>query len=575
MVDWGLVPQSSTPVMAASSALAAHLTPSSADPRVAFAPAPVRTASVFAQPLVPILTTIAVAVLVMLALAGPPSADVLVPLWAAGPVAAAIWLRTGEGTSYDLSFGGLMAVGIFAGEILSGKGLVLSAFFVVANMTEIVSAVLLARRFAPTLSLGSVAQAGRFLLIVAAIAPLLAAAFAAGGLAAMHDADAFLTFKTWWFGHALGFAVVTPLVLSLSWRHLPAMRDARRLVEVVGLFGLLVGLAAAVHLRMNLPIAYLTVPVLIAIAIRLRVVGFTAALVVLAIMTMVGVISGVGPSSQVDLSLGDRVVLAQLWLLLGCLPILLVAALLDERDTLSEQARQGQIRAERASQAKSRLLANVAHEIKSPVGGVIGIGEMWAGGQLGPVTDEQREMARLMVKTAREVEALSHELLDMARAEAGAIRVELCSVDVGGVIEDVRRSIALRADAQRLRLEIVLAGDNLVAMADSQRLAQVIDNLATNAVKYGASGGVVTFSASRHDDKIRIEVTDRGIGLSADKQAQLFEPFNRLGLERSAVEGHGIGLALARRLVELMGGTIGVRSIQGQGATFWVQLPAA
>ena len=103
----------------------------------------------------------------------------------------------------------------------------------------------------------------------------------------------------------------------------------------------------------------------------------------------------------------------------------------------------------------------------------------------------------------------------------------------------------------------------------------MINNLATNAVKYGGSGGVVIFRVSRVSGGIRIEVTDRGPGLSVEKQAQLFEPFNRLGLERSTVEGHGIGLAIAKRLVELQGGSIGVESEPGQGATFWVELPAA
>jgi signal transduction histidine kinase len=121
----------------------------------------------------------------------------------------------------------------------------------------------------------------------------------------------------------------------------------------------------------------------------------------------------------------------------------------------------------------------------------------------------------------------------------------------------------------------VSEGDGLVALADSQRLAQVVANLASNAVKYGASGGIVIFRASKVHDCVRIEVIDRGAGLSIEKQTQLFEPFNRLGLERSTVEGHGIGLALAKRLVELQGGSIGVTSAPGEGATFWVELPVA
>ena len=144
-----------------------------------------------------------------------------------------------------------------------------------------------------------------------------------------------------------------------------------------------------------------------------------------------------------------------------------------------------------------------------------------------------------------------------------------------GVSDDVRRATVLRPEAQGIRLDVISEGDGLVALADSQRLAQVVDNLATNAVKYGAAGGEVLFRAKRVYDGVRIEVVDKGPGLSPEKQAQLFEPFNRLGLERSAIEGHGIGLALAKRLVELQGGSIGVESVAGEGATFWIELPAA
>jgi signal transduction histidine kinase len=283
---------------------------------------------------------------------------------------------------------------------------------------------------------------------------------------------------------------------------------------------------------------------------------------------------GLGPYS-VALEGPDRAMMAQLLVLFGYLPIMLVAALLEERDRFADRAKAGQLRAERASSSKSRLLANVAHEIKSPVGGVIGIGELWKAGQLGPVSATQAEMADMLVKTARQVEALAHDLLDVARAESGAVKVELRPTDVPGVLEDVRRATALRADAEGVRLEVLTQGDGLVALADSQRLTQVIANLASNAVKYGGGGGLVIFRASKIYDGVRIEVVDRGPGLSLEKQTQLFEPFNRLGLERSTVEGHGIGLALAKRLVELQGGSIGVTSMPGEGTTFWVELPAA
>jgi signal transduction histidine kinase len=315
-------------------------------------------------------------------------------------------------------------------------------------------------------------------------------------------------------------------------------------------------------------------PLLLLIAVRLRMPGVTVGLMIISLLAVGGSMQGLGPYALV-LEGGDRALMAELLVLFGYLPIMLVAALLEERDLFAERAHLGQVRAEKASAAKSRLLANVAHEIKSPVGGVIGIGELWKGGQLGPVSTSQAEMADMLVRTARQVEALAHDLLDLAQAESGAVKVELRPTDVTGVLEDVRRTTALRPDAKDIQLDVVSESDGLVALADSQRLTQIVANLASNAVKYGGSGGVVVLRASRIRDQVRIEVVDRGRGLSVEKQTQLFEPFNRLGLERSTVEGHGIGLALAKRLVELQGGSIGVTSTLGEGATFWVELPAA
>jgi signal transduction histidine kinase len=526
------------------------------------------------QPMAPLFTAMAVMMLVVLSLTFARSAGMVAALWGAAGVAVAVWLRTSRGPLYDLSFGGLIAAGIAAGNLWVGNSVELTMMFTVANMLEIYAAVLLARRFAPSLNLASVQGACRFLLAAAFIAPIPAAAFAAAMLWWMTGAEFLVTAQTWWFGHVLSVAVLSSFGLALTRREIARFRVPARAAEAVLLLGALAAVTYAVFFLQRMPIAFAPMPLLLLIAVRLRMLGVTIGLVIISILAVGGSMQGLGPYAAAFEG-SDRALMAQLLVLLGYLPILLVAALLEERDRFAERARLGQVRAEKASEAKSRLLANVAHEIKSPVGGIIGIGELWKTGQLGTVSTTQVEMADMLVKTARQVETLAHDLLDVARAESGAVKVELRPTDIPGVLEDARRATALRPDAEGLRLEVVSEGDGLVALADSQRLAQVVANLASNAVKYGGSGGIVIFRASKVHDAVRIEVIDRGVGLSTEKQTQLFEPFNRLGLERSAVEGHGIGLALAKRLVELQGGSIGVTSAPGEGATFWVELPVA
>ena len=526
------------------------------------------------QPMAPVFTAMAVMILVVLALTFARSTGMVAALWGAAGVAVAVWLRTSRGPLYDLSFGGLVAVGIAAGNLLVGNSVELTMMFTLANMMEIYGAVLLARRFAPSLNLASVEGACRFVLSAALIAPIPAAAFAAGMLWWMTGAEFLITAKTWWLGHGLSIAVLSSFGLALTRQEIVRFRAPARAAEAVLLLGTLAALTYAVFFLQQMPIAFAPMPLLLLIAVRLRILGVTVGLVIVSILAVGGSMHGLGPYAAAFEG-SDRARMAQLLVLFGYLPILLVAALLEERDRFADRARLGQVRAEKASEAKSRLLANVAHEIKSPVGGIIGIGELWRTGQLGPVSATQAEMAEMLVRTARQVEALSHDLLDVAQAESGAVKVELRPTDIPGLLEDARRATALRPDAEGLRLEVVSEGDGLVALADSQRLAQVVANLASNAVKYGGTGGIVIFRASKVHDGVRIEVIDRGAGLSIEKQTQLFEPFNRLGLERSAVEGHGIGLALAKRLVELQGGSIGVTSAPGEGATFWVELPVA
>jgi signal transduction histidine kinase len=527
------------------------------------------------QPHAPVFLAVILAVLVVLAVATTRSAGLVAALWAAGGVAVTAWLRAGKGKAYDAAYAALITTGFAGGNLLAGNPPDLAFMFTIANMVEVVLAVVLIRRFLPDLNIATVPGAAKFLMLAAVIPPLPAAIFASGMLYLMTGQDFISTVQTWWFGHALGIAVFGPFGLAVTKRHFARLARPANVVEAILLLGGLAGLVTVLFTQETVPVSFIIVPMLLVIAVRIRIVGVTAAILITAMIAIGLTLHGQGPMNLVpSFDLTERVMLAQLFTATTGLPMLLVAAMLEERDLFAARAAAGQERAEKASAGKSRLLANVAHEIKSPIGGVIGIGDLWSSGQLGPTTPTQAEMATMLVKTARQIETLTHDLLDVARAESGAVQMDLRPVDVAGVVEDVRRSVGLRKEAQGLTLTAERDGDDLVALADSVRLSQVIGNLVTNAVKYGASGGTVTLRTGRVGRRIRVEVIDRGPGLSAEKQSQLFEPFNRLGLERSAIEGHGIGLTLAKRLTELQNGEIGVISAPGKGAIFWIELPA-
>lgn len=529
---------------------------------------------VFLQPLVPMATACAVALLTLLGVRYGALGGVVV-LWLANAVAATVWVRSGKGLAFDLCFGSVVLVGIVTGEVLSGHrpgpALILGA----VNLLEVVIAVGLMRRFSPGQSLSTVRSILTVIGAAGLAAPLVGAAAGAFALAGLRGTPLLAAFQVWWIGHALGMVLVAPIILSINRRSLRKFANPLVVLEWVGFLAMLIAVAYAYYFLRVGPITFLLNTTLVIIAARLRLAGIAAAMLFTAVIMFTAILYGPTPPALVGVDVGSRIMTGQMTMLSVYMPFLLVAALLTERDGLLAYSRMGQRRAELASESKSRLLANVAHEIKSPVAGIIGIGDLWSSGKLGPVNATQKEMADMLVKTARQVETLAHDLLDVARAESGSVKVELRPTDVIGVLEDVCRATALRPEAQGLKVVVESDVIGLVALADSQRLTQVIDNLATNAVKYGASGGSITFRAEHSRSGVRIEVSDQGPGLTPDKQAQLFEPFNRLGMERSSVEGHGIGLALAKRLVELQGGSIGVVSAPGQGATFWVELPAA
>lgn len=505
------------------------------------------------------------------------SVGMIAAIWPALGVAVAGWLRGPRSIRFDAAYGFFIALAYAIGGLLVGNSIPKAALFSVACTLEAMLAVYLIRRFTPTIDLSSLNGLLKFLLISPVVATLPAAVFAGTVVQLAGWGEFVQVVPTWWFGHALGLAVVTPFILSLTPAVVRQYRNPVRALEAITIIGGICVVAFVVFSQHDKPIGFLVTPLLLLAAVRLRMPGAAAGVLIVSAASILSVISGDGPTHIMSgVSLADKVRLMQLYCIFGALPALPIAALLDERDGLAEAARAGQAKAEAASAGKSRLLANVSHEIKSPVAGIIGIGELWAGGKLGAVTSTQEEMADMLVRTARQVEALAYDLLDVAHAEAGSVAVKLQPVDLDAVLEDVRRSVAVKPEAAGLDWIVEGRGEKMTAMANSVRVVQIVTNLVTNAVKYGASGGIVRLKLSRPAiDRVRLEVEDHGPGIPLAKQSELFEPFNRLGMEKTTVEGHGIGLALARRLAELQGGCMGFASIPGEGSRFWVELPAA
>lgn len=247
---------------------------------------------------------------------------------------------------------------------------------------------------------------------------------------------------------------------------------------------------------------------------------------------------------------------------------------LTERRRAAEAAFEAKREAERASSAKSEFLSRMSHELRTPLNAILGFAQVL---EMDGLTTEQQESNQHVLRAGRHLLGLIDELLDIARIEDGHVALSLEPVCVLEVLTEVRDLIVPMATTRRVVLWTQPPEHSDVdILADKQRLKQVLLNLVSNAVKYNRAGGSVRIECEPSSiGRLRIMVSDDGVGIPAEKMDKLFTPFERLGAEATEIEGTGIGLAVSKRLTELMGGTIGASSEPGRGSTFWVELPIA
>lgn len=231
--------------------------------------------------------------------------------------------------------------------------------------------------------------------------------------------------------------------------------------------------------------------------------------------------------------------------------------------------------AEKASRAKSEFLSRMSHELRTPLNAVLGFAQLMESDPMHPLAQPQQENVGQIVRAGWHLLELINEVLDLSRIEAGRLALSLEDVPLGTMFEDCRSMIAPLADKRRITIEFPSGNREApIVRADWTRLRQVLLNLLSNAIKYNVDGGSVTVGFGRPEaGKVRISVTDTGPGIPKEKLDELFMAFNRLGAEKSGVDGTGIGLVIAKRMTELMHGTIGVDSDVGRGSTFWIELP--
>ena len=228
--------------------------------------------------------------------------------------------------------------------------------------------------------------------------------------------------------------------------------------------------------------------------------------------------------------------------------------------------------AKKANLAKSEFLSSMSHELRTPLSAILGFAQLIESGTPAPSPSQKRSIDQIL-QAGWYLLDLINEVLDLALVESGKLSLSLEPVSLAAVMHECRAMIESQAQKRGTRLLFPTIDASHVVRADRTRIKQALINLLSNAIKYNRpEGNVIVNYVLDTPGRIRIRITDSGAGLAPEQITQLFQPFNRLGQEATTEEGTGIGLVVCKRLIELMGGIIGVESTVGVGSVFWIEL---
>lgn len=228
------------------------------------------------------------------------------------------------------------------------------------------------------------------------------------------------------------------------------------------------------------------------------------------------------------------------------------------------------------SEMKEEFLALTTHDLRSPLTVISGVISFFTSGRLGELTPEQKNMVAMMERNAQSLIELVNDLLDASKLESGTMRLELASIELRGLLDELRETMEPLAREKGLRMEEALPPDLPLIEADRAKLRRILVNLVSNAIKFTSRGGRVTMRAAREDGLIRISVSDTGVGIAPEDVKRLFDKYEQARSRATRGEkGTGLGLYITKQLVELHGGEIKVESEVGKGSTFSFTIPAA
>jgi PAS domain S-box-containing protein len=229
---------------------------------------------------------------------------------------------------------------------------------------------------------------------------------------------------------------------------------------------------------------------------------------------------------------------------------------------------------ETANRAKSDFLASMSHELRTPLNAIIGFAQLLEMDKLTPLADDQKEAVGYIINSGRHLLTLITEVLNLARIESGKLNLNIEIVELPPLMDEIVSLSLPTAGARHIAIQ-QYCPTKMHVHADLLRVRQILLNLLSNAIKYNREDGRITLSCDAIGDSVRVTVADTGMGIINERRSQIFQAFQRLGAEKTTIEGAGIGLVICKQLTEAMGGRIGFDSSVGIGSRFWIELPLA
>ncbi|WP_158008565.1 PAS domain S-box protein [Methanohalophilus portucalensis] len=247
---------------------------------------------------------------------------------------------------------------------------------------------------------------------------------------------------------------------------------------------------------------------------------------------------------------------------------------ISERKTAEENAIKAKRTAEKANQAKSEFLANMSHELRTPLNSIIGFSDILSKEVRGELNDPQKKYVSNIAKSGNHLLSLIDDILDISKIEAGQEQLEYSSFELHEVLDEISILIKPLTSKKRIDLQMDLPSEEIRVYADRKKFKQIMYNLLSNATKFTPAKGTITIIANQKKDKLKVAVSDTGIGIPESEQTTIFEPFQQVKSSKSSEhKGTGLGLSLVRELVEMHDGQVELKSEVGKGSTFTFTIP--